>query len=545
MRDRVFVRILLGILCCFIATAASARVIYVNAGASGANDGSSWANAFNDLQSAMVVDVAGDEIWVATGTYKPTSGSDRAASFVMQAGVAMYGGFAGGETDRAQRNPAANATILSGDIGTSSPLDNAYCVVLGANQATLDGFTITLGYNNSATMRVAGGMTNDLVSPAVSRCVFIRNAGDAGAMMCNSSSAVVSDCAFTSNTAIYSGSVGGGAMQCNASSMTLTACAFTGNHSDFQGGAISIYGANAPSIVDCTFTNNSADSVGVIPDTLKSGGAIYSETALPLVSGCRFTGNSAEAGGAIHHHSAGEIRNCIFSGNRGGIVAGAIWNHNAACAPKFSNCVFERNTATNGAAIHNYQAQMTATNCVFYANHADNVAGAIYCYLMPTGPFALTNCTFTTNTATRGGAVYISTPQVPSSLITYTNCIMWGNYAPVDPQLYNVSAAPVIGNCDIDGAFINSQWNAYFGTDAGGNISAAPKFSDIRRPEGPDGIWKTDDDGLRLMVGSPCIDAGRTTALTQDILGADYLRQPDIGAYETIVSATRNWGVYR
>jgi hypothetical protein len=101
---------------------------YVNASAAGGN-GTSWACAFNDLQQALAASDAGDEIWVAKGTYKPTTGTDRTASFAMKNGVAIYGGFNGTETAQNQRNRATNVTILSGDIGTPNDnSDNSYHV---------------------------------------------------------------------------------------------------------------------------------------------------------------------------------------------------------------------------------------------------------------------------------------------------------------------------------------------------------------------------------------------------------------------------------
>ena len=90
---------------------------YVKPLATGTEDCSSWANACG-LQTAFGAAVSGDEIWVQAGTYKPTAGTDRAETFALKSGVAIYGGFLGTETGREQRDWAANVTTLSGDIGT-------------------------------------------------------------------------------------------------------------------------------------------------------------------------------------------------------------------------------------------------------------------------------------------------------------------------------------------------------------------------------------------------------------------------------------------
>jgi hypothetical protein len=57
--------------------------------------------------------VSGQEIWVAAGLYNPTSDIDSSVSFVMKAGVAIYGGFAGIEAELNERDWVLNETILS------------------------------------------------------------------------------------------------------------------------------------------------------------------------------------------------------------------------------------------------------------------------------------------------------------------------------------------------------------------------------------------------------------------------------------------------
>src|SRR5690606_33093528 len=114
--------------------------IHVDADAAPGGDGASWATAFPDLQdglaAAAALSQAGPvEVWVAEGVYRPGPAGNRAATFILRNNVALYGGFAGGETSREERDPSVNLTILSGDLagddeGTiTNRGDNAYHVV--------------------------------------------------------------------------------------------------------------------------------------------------------------------------------------------------------------------------------------------------------------------------------------------------------------------------------------------------------------------------------------------------------------------------------
>jgi hypothetical protein len=151
----------------------------------GTGDCSSWENACT-LQTALTDAVSGNEIWVAAGTHKPTTGADRSATFQLKEGVAIYGGFVGTESARDQRDPAVNLTILSGDLngddlGFTNNIENVYHVVMGATGATLDGFTITAGNaNGSSPANRGGGMYNQASSPTLTNITFSVNSAILG-----------------------------------------------------------------------------------------------------------------------------------------------------------------------------------------------------------------------------------------------------------------------------------------------------------------------------------------------------------------------------
>lgn len=134
--------------------------IHVKNDATGNNDGSSWTDAFTDLKAATDnATSAGDEIWVAQGTYKPDA-SDRTVFLTLKKGVKLYGGFDGTETEVNERDWINNPTILSGDLSDnddevvtySNTLrgDNSYRIIyVEGSDVIIDGVTITSGQANN------------------------------------------------------------------------------------------------------------------------------------------------------------------------------------------------------------------------------------------------------------------------------------------------------------------------------------------------------------------------------------------------------------
>ena len=310
-----------------------------------------WASSTTDLQGAINASASGDQVWVATGTYKPTTTASRTVSFAMKAGVAIYGGFAGTEnllTDRPAINPPIDqpsSTTLSGNIGTPGTVtDNSYHVINNpeglTSTAILDGFVITGGQadGGGTGQKTGAGMLNN---------------GSTSGKVC---SPTIRNCLFQGNATISTGGGNGGAMFNNGSS---------GGNSN-------------PTITNCAFLNNSAYVGGAINDD----GGFSSGTASPVITNCLFQGNTVTSGGgaifnnAYQGNASPTLTNCSFLNNTANI-GGALFNDGrpdatGISAPQLTNCSFQGNTASSqGGAMYTNNTSgvvLVVTNCVFFAN---------------------------------------------------------------------------------------------------------------------------------------------------------------------------------
>ncbi|MHC4250032.1 MAG: choice-of-anchor Q domain-containing protein [Planctomycetota bacterium] len=289
----------------------------------GTGDGSSWARAAGNPQDVLGVAPPGDEIWVAAGTYLPTDDGDRTVSFVLAPGVAMYGGFAGTESLRDDRNWATNETILSGDLAgdddTSKALDdplrnngeNAKTVVVGGDGAALDGFTLTAG----AGADYGAGMFCEEVSVSIANCWFTDNRTPGfigGALYCNCSGSAVSavDCLFEGNQAVGSGAIHAQSVPLPGQ-LTVLRCIFRANAAvTIHGGALSTGWDTQTLVEDCIFDSNTAAG---------DGGAIVVFDGMASMVNCTVASNSAGgSGGGICASTGGapaSLANCIVWGN--------------------------------------------------------------------------------------------------------------------------------------------------------------------------------------------------------------------------------------
>ena len=324
--------ILLGIILVLFgaASALAQDRLYVHHAATGANNGSSWTDAFNDLQAALQLAEAGDEVWVAEGVYYPTQTTDRHISFEPKSGVRLYGGFVGFESAIDQRDWSANVVMLSGDIGVSGDsTDNSLNVVYllqSDSNTLLDGFTLCFGRaddepaaGNARDRVICGGglyieAGNWDAFPNILNCRFWRNSALAfgGAVMTNgASNAGVAprfvNCRFEENQTAGSG---GGLARFGGSwkerGHELEACSFKHNFATLRGGALfysDTQGSNKVSIETCVFEKNHAEI---------SGGGMYLLTGKTGISGlhiqdCMFEANYAQDAAAIRIFTNGNF----------------------------------------------------------------------------------------------------------------------------------------------------------------------------------------------------------------------------------------------
>jgi len=550
------------------ATLSVRRVLMVRASAAGLGNGTSWNDAFINLQDALTAAVTGvDEIWVAAGTYTP--GALRTDSFQLVANVAVYGGFNGTETAREDRDHVTNQTILSGEIGGVDNSDNAYHVVRGANAATLDGFTISGGNADSSYPNGnGGGMFNDNCNPIVTNCIFSGNSAFLGGGMQNDhGSPIVTNCTFIDNTA-----ANGGGLHNLVGSPTITNCTFSGNSSNANGAGLYNDGSS-PTITNCTFSLNS------ITSTTARGGGVYSTGGgTPIITGCTFSDNSAPYGGGMGNgdYSSPVITSCIFSNNAalyngGGMVNG--WSISGSSNPTINNSTFSGNTAEYGGGMYNnYTSTPTVNNCTFSENSATVYGGGVY----NNGNSAMTfaNCTFSHNSANSyGGGMF----NGYSNSLTVSNSVFSQNNSTYGGGMFNHSSSPTVINCTFSGNSANQGGgicnyenshpiaanSIFWGNVAGSGASIftnTSSTSDVTYSciqGGDTGTGNIDINplfvvsavpgDLRLEAGSPCIDAANgDVAPILDILGNARWDDPntpntgigtpppDMGAFEYI-----------
>jgi predicted outer membrane repeat protein len=457
-----------------------AKVLYVNKNADGNNDGTSWADAYTDLQDALAkarngYGTAGDatddvaEIWVARGVYKPGPAGDRSASFQMVNDLGVFGGFTGSETKQRQRNsdPVQNGTVLSGDLesnddaeigeDTSSFEDNSYTVVFAddsvSQTAVLDGFLITGGFDGyrfnpawPTTGYGGGAFTYGL--PTLRNLFFrVNGATEGGGLAIRTRQAgdmIITNCIFAGNTTIGQQLRGGGIFsfpEVFGLRLILRNCTFRDNSANYGGGLHALGGDQSLSMEGCSFNANNA----------VQGGA------------------SDGLGAAVFVDSWGQtdIDHCKFIGNRAEQHGGAIY--------------ITRNT------------RIEITQSIFVNNEAEISGGGLFSFASNNNIWVINSVVANNRGEETGGGLRVT----ETDWVRIENSIVWGNISPGigdDQHLYN-QIAPF------------SHVSVKTSNIQNGNIPIFQGYGNIF--EDPKMVNASAGD-VRLSGGSPCIDAGNS-----------------------------------
>lgn len=525
---------------------------YVDGRKTHAGDGSSWEMAFDTVQEAVdsahcaflqngVCDSV--EVWVARGTYHIYSQCPE-DTVRLRPGVAVFGGFAGDEYRREERDPVENETILDGSDGVE-PSHRVHHVVTGSSLAELSGFIIQGGWANGDKGfgdHLGGGLIAYGTSPTISQCVFRDNyaswggggiavlhgsphlrevafrnneAGElAGGFYSRGGSANMSECLFEANEA---GEFGGGARIDNADfDFRMDKSRFVKNKAGLAGGGIFLRSVYFGRIENGVFERNQAREPGA------RGGGMGIEASRVTIRSSRFVENtSRESGGGLSLVTSrvivdeSEFRNNAAEQMGGGGVF-AVANENSV----ISRSEFYHNAAGDrGGGFCGQEDFTSIVNSVLAENSAD-VGGAL-----AVSAGEIINCTITDNTG-KGGAGGILFEEGAYREGEDAFAAMWNtisrNNAPYDN---GYAFSYLIGDVTVqysDIGRINTQGHHNFGLP--------PKFVDA---EGGD---------YRLMPDSPCIDAASSDRAPEfDIEGnsrwdsashANVRGIADMGAYE-------------
>jgi predicted outer membrane repeat protein len=464
------------------------ETIFVNVNGGGNNDGTSWDNAYTSLQSALNNASAGDEIWIADGTYFPTTSSDRSASFVIPDGVKLYGGFDGDESSLSDRNIIENTAILSGDIGTTgNTTDNVYQVVTLTDvtrDTVLDGFTITRGNADNTS--------------------FGSNDNSGGGIYAFNSSAVLSNLTIVENNARF-----GGGMYSGESQHQLSNIEFLNNTSTDGGGGF-YTSESTDSLNNVTFGYNFVDG---------EGGGIFNDRSTLNLNNVEFVANRANTdGGGIYNSPSGlfSLSNGIFLNNAALDQGGAIFNVRASFVEQqylISDTIFKGNVADTGAGIYNSQIDTTANTVAdsLFEDNYSRIGGGIY--NLRSSP-RIVNNTFTNNTSQFGSG--ISSEGDSDDQPSVINSILWDN-------LSIFGQDPIRDNGSVTGVSFSLVEGGFSGNE---NINEDPQFVD------------PDDFDYRLSSGSPALNSGTNDDASTDD-DTDLAGNPrivdntvDLGAYE-------------
>ena len=313
-------------------SAVLAATLFVDGRIEASGDGTTWTQALKTINEALGQAAAGDDIWVARGTYY--------TSITMKSGVGLYGGFAGNETAMEERVLGAHPTLIDGRAARSGRPAYHVVVMDAITSSTLDGCVIT-GGNANGRVPFRNGHGGGVYAPVSPESNVIRH------------------CVIAGNSAREGGGIYGSAR--------IDSCIISGNSATLGGGLTRTYATISNSII-------SGNLIVAGDADFAVGGGIFLYLSCPRVINCTVTGNS-DAG--VYYKSTGSnltFVNTIFADNAGC----GLWDGFAGTDPVIRNCLFHNNTPADYRSRNGLLVSGGPALNAHLETASDNVSGDPY-----------------------------------------------------------------------------------------------------------------------------------------------------------------------
>lgn len=408
------------------------NIIYVDASADPGGNGTSWAQAYTDVQDALGRAGPSVQIWIAAGTYTPDRGTGiRESTYVLPSGVSLIGGFDGTEVDVSERDLVNNLSILSGEIGVPDDLSDNIEHIVTSNNTTSSAIIDGIVFERAKADRFGGGVHTRSGNPTIVNCTFRDcHAYAGGGIFARQGNPLIQNCIFENNETVARGA----GVYLVSTDATVRGCTFRFNHCHEGGSGLHIV-SGTPIIEDCFFNDNTSN---------ENGGAMYNIVATPIINRCTFINNSSINGAAYMNDSGLPIlTDCIFRNNIATGSGGAVYI--GFGFPEFRNCLFENNSAAFGGGVYNEFGFPILYNCTLSGNTATTDAGGLY-------DLGLTEMQVYNSIIWGNSLPSISGPGIP---IVQYSCVEggWAGDGNIDADpLFNPDLSLQIGSPAIDAA---------------------------------------------------------------------------------------------
>jgi hypothetical protein len=500
----------------------------------GANDGSSWENAFRSLTACFPTSLsAGDELWV-----KEHSGITWSSTVTLsstRAGITLHGGFATSLT-------GTNGTVGASQTGTTiinagSSGSTIFCYT---NSAMGDVECSHFTFNN---FRYVWEGRYDYGHSKLTCSDSVYYNCNVPFVMCWSTSdsyLEITDClldtgimavtlrnahATITDTIIRNYTYGGGAYGYFA--------ATGGSGGIFawrsSGASLTMDGCTVYNCVNDDPTQNGSGGV-----VTWAGGAINS-IAPVTITNCEFYNceSTNGAGGALFLRNSSTITDSYFHDNTAYSTGGAI--HYAAIVGSLTTqyeklkIIDNIATTSGGGGIYHSGDNSSVSyirNCIIAQNTCDTYGGGLMLEAND-NTLSVVNNTIADNVSISGnvGGIY----QATNDFANIINCILWGNTGlSSNIQLYNPttyisSTHANIYNCDIENINSDGLYLGLNGFVTDDCIDEDPRF------------YNRGNDPYQLGEETLCVDGAISTPTSYpstDYFGNARINEPDMGAYE-------------